>query len=368
MLCLSTRHLILVIISIILLVSCGGSSSDDSTELTTDDPTTDSDAGTLVVNEIVAKAADDGNDWIELYVTEGSVDLSFYTIVDDEDRTPQSLPNLVLSNGEYLIIQAIDEDDTPPETGYYVTFKLGSEDSVILFYNDIYANSLTWTDGDAPEGFSYGLLPDGTGDAQTLTPTPGAINTSTDIVSIPSDTIINNDAELRVNEIVAKDAEGSYDWIELYVTGSSSISLSDYTLADEESGLVDLPDITLEPGDFYRIAASTDTIDDNTIESVAFGLGASDTVSLYLGDDLIDQLSWNKGDALINYSFGRITDGSDGTATLTPTADAENIVAVRAQLVINEAVANDADGGDDWFELYNNSDETIIKLLTKVTI
>lgn len=351
----STRHLIFIAISTALLANCGGSSGDDSTELTTD-----SDTGTLVINEIVAKSADDGNDWIELYATGGSVDLSSYTIVDnDGDRTPQSLPSITLSSGEYLVIQAIDEDDTPPETDYYVTFKLGSEDSVMVFYNDIYVDSLTWTDGDALEGFSYGLLPDGTGDAQTLTPTPGSINTSTDTTYISSDIVINNDAELRINEIVAKDAEGSYDWIELYVTGSSSISLSDYTLTDEESGLASLPDITLEPGNFYRIAASTDTIDDNTIESVAFGLGASDTVSLYLGDDLIDQLSWSKGDALINYSFGRITDGGDGTATLTPTADAENIVAVRAQLVINEVVANDADGGDDWFELYNNSDESI---------
>ena len=356
----SIRHLILINISTLLLANCGGSSSDNSTSSVIDDTTTDSDTGTLVVNEIVAKAIDDGNDWIELYVTEGSVDLSSYTIVDsDEERTPQSLPNLTLSSGEYLIIQAIDEDDTPPETGYYVTFKLGSEDSVILFYNDMYADSLSWVDGDATEGFSYGLLPDGTGDAQTLTPTPGSTNTSSNTVSIPTDTIINNDAELRINEVVAKDAEGSYDWIELYVTGSSSISLSDYTLADEDSSLISLPDVTLEPGDFYRIAASADAIDDNTIERVAFGLGASDTVSLYLGDDLIDQLSWSKGDALINYSFGRITDGSDGTATLTPTADAENIVAIRSQLVINEIVANDADDGDDWFELYNNSDESI---------
>ena len=75
----STRHLIFIAISTALLANCGGSSSDDSTELTTD-----SDTGTLVINEIVAKSADDGNDWIELYATGGSVDLSSYTIVDND--------------------------------------------------------------------------------------------------------------------------------------------------------------------------------------------------------------------------------------------------------------------------------------------
>ena len=357
MLYLSSRYLIVSAFSTILLSACGGSSSDDST---TDDSTSSPTTGTIVINEIVAKAADDGSDWIELYVTEGSVDLSSYTIVDDDpDHSPQSLPNITLSSGEFLVVQAIDEEDTPPTSGYYVTFKLGSEDSVTLLYNDVSVDFLAWTDGDALEGFSYGLLPDGTGNAQTLTPTPGAANSDGSVVSLPSDTILNSDAELRINEIVAKDANGSYDWIELYVTGDSTISLSDYTLADAESGVLSLPDVTLAPGEFYRLAASTDVIDDNSIERVAFGLGASDTVSLYLGDDLIDQLSWSKGDALINYSFGRLPDGSDATATLSPTADTANLVAIRAQLVINEVVANDSEGGDDWFELYNNSDESI---------
>ncbi|TCS43782.1 CotH kinase family protein [Reinekea marinisedimentorum] len=315
-------------------------------------------SGTLVINEIVAKPVS-GNDWIELYVTEGSVDLSEYSLVDDDaDHEAQSLPDVVLSAGDYLVIEAVDDaDDVTLDSGYYVTFKLGSDDAVTLYQDGVAVDSLDWQDGDADEGYSYGLLPDGTGDAQTLSPTQGASNEASDDEAVELDTIVNNDAQLRINEIVAQDADGGYDWLELYVTGSSSVNLSDYTLADESSDRLSLPNVTLAAGEFYRIYATTDTLDD--YETVAFKLGGSDEVSLYEGDDLIDKLEWSKGDALINYSYGRYPDGSDGVQTLTPTAAAGNAVAERTQLLINEVVANDANGGDDWFELYNNSDESI---------
>ena len=323
---------------------------------TTDDSNYD---GTVVINEIVAKATS-GNDWIELYVTEGSVDLSDYSIADD-DSEAQSLPSVVLSEGEFIVIEAIDEDDEPDlESGYYVTFKLGSDDSVTLYQDDVEIDVLDWEDGDADDGYSYGLLPDGTGDAQTLSPTQGEANEAADEAEeeeVVRDTVINNDAELRINEIVAKDADDGYDWIELYVTGDGSINLADYTLADESSDLLSLPSVTLAPGEFYRIYATDDDVDD--LDTVAFKLGSSDEVNLYLGDDLIDSLSWSKGEALINYSYGRYPDGSDGVRTLTPTAEASNESAEHQQLVINEVVASDENGGDDWFELYNNSGESV---------
>lgn len=169
------------------------------------------------------------------------------------------------------------------------------------------------------------------------------------------DTTLNFNPALRVNEIVAKDANDGEDWIELYVTGDESVNLSNYTLADESLERLSLPDITLSPGEFYRIYATKDEVEG--VDSVAFKLGGSDEVNLYQGDDLIDSLSWKKGQALINYSYGRYPDGSDATQTMTPTAAASNESAEALQLVINEVVANGS--GDDWFELYNNSGQAI---------
>lgn len=330
------------------LYGCIG--SEDSSEETA--------SSGLVINEIVASAVDGGNDWIELYATEDAIDLSNYTIVDDSaDREPQELPDVTLAQGEFIVIQAIDEDDTPPDDGYYVTFKLGSDDAVVLYENDVQVSQLDWEEGEAEEGFSFGLYEDGVGEAQTLTPTQGAANQTTDATIAVITTLIDEDSPLRINEIVAKSSDGGEDWIELYVTSSSSVYLGDYQISDDSNEQVALPDITLASGEFYRIYASTDDLGD--LPTVAFKLGSSDTVSLYSDNVIVEQLSWDKGQALIGYSYGRYPDGSDATHVLTPTAVTENTTATHGPLVINEVVASAADDGADWFELYNNGSDNI---------
>ncbi|MCQ8885583.1 CotH kinase family protein [Pseudoalteromonas agarivorans] len=346
-----------VIASTTFLYGCGGTekTTDSSTEQTDLSSTTTSTG--LVINEIVASPSDTTYDWIELYATEDIADLSVFSLVDDNaNREPQALPAVALSQGEFIVIQAIDETDTPPDNGYYVTFKLGSDDAVTLYEDGTAVSVLDWEEGEAAEGFSYGLYTDGTGTAQTLTPTEGAANQTADTSTLVT-TLIAEDAPLRINEVVAKDSSGGEDWIELYVTSSSDVYLADYTLSDDNNEQFALPDITLSPGEFYRIYASTDDLGD--LPSVAFKLGASDTVSLYSNNVIIEQLSWNKGQALSGYSYGRYPDGSDATTVLTPTELSSNSQATHGPLVINEIVASAADDGNDWFELYNNSENTI---------
>ncbi|WP_341219393.1 CotH kinase family protein [uncultured Pseudoalteromonas sp.] len=346
-----------LITSTTFLYGCGGTeqATDSSTEQTDSSSTTTSTG--LVINEIVASPRDTTYDWIELYATEDIADLSVFSLVDDNaDREPQALPAASLSQGEFIVIQAIDETDTPPDNGYYVTFKLGSDDAVTLYEDGTAISVLNWEEGEAAEGFSYGLYTDGTGTAQTLTPTEGAANQTADTSTLVT-TLIAEDAPLRINEVVAKDSSGGEDWIELYVTSSSDVYLADYTLSDDNNEQFALPDITLSPGEFYRIYASTDDLGD--LPSVAFKLGASDTVSLYSNNVIIEQLSWNKGQALSGYSYGRYPDGSDATAVLTPTELSSNSQATHGPLVINEIVASAADDSNDWFELYNNSENTI---------
>ncbi|MEL0641730.1 lamin tail domain-containing protein [Pseudoalteromonas aliena] len=291
-----------VIASTAFLYGCGGSeqSSDTNSEQSTDQTETTTSTGTLVINEIVASSSDTNYDWIELYATADIADLSVFSLVDDNaDREPQTLPAVSLSQGEFIVIQAIDETDTPPNNGYYVTFKLGSDDAVTLYEDDTAVSVLDWEEGEAAEGFSYGLYTDGTGTAQTLTPTEGAANQTADTSTLVT-TLIAEDAPLRINEVVAKDSSGGEDWIELYATGNTDVYLADYTLSDDSNEQFALPDITLSPGEFYRIYASTDDLDD--LPSVAFKLGSSDTVSLYSNNVIIEQLAWKKGQALSGYS------------------------------------------------------------------
>jgi spore coat protein CotH len=313
----------------------------------------------------VAKDASGGNDWIELYVTEGTVALGDYTIVDDDgDHDPEGLPDVPLSAGEFYTIEAIDEDDECPDGSSCVSFKLGSDDAVTLYKNGVQVDILDWVEGEADEGDSFGLLPDGTGTAQTLSPTKGAANETvgdsddTD----DTDTVEDTFAAVMINEVVAKATDDGGDWIEFYVSGTASVNLSDYTVVDDKEGRepAELPNVPLTPGQFYVVLATDEAPEDGS-DYVPFKLGSDDSVSLFQGDDLIDKLDWEDGEALIGYSYGRYTDGSENTQTLSPTKGVVNETAQRGNLVINEIVAKDSDGGPDWFELYNAGD-TVVNL------
>jgi len=204
----TTKIFFPIVMASALATGCSGTSSDS----TDANDVSNSSNNSLVINEIVAKAVNGGNDWFELYVTEGSVNLSDYSIVDnDESHEAQSLPDITLSAGEYLVIEAIDEDDTASENTSYVTFKLGSSDNLTLTHDGSTVSTLSWEDGDAEEGYSYGLLTDGTGLASTLNPTKGYSNEAADdpIDDIALDTIVDSFPALVVNEVVAKGLSNS---------------------------------------------------------------------------------------------------------------------------------------------------------------
>jgi spore coat protein CotH len=361
--------MIIVAICLAGVFGCSGSSGSsgeaDAGDSDTDEADAGADAGTLVINEIVAKNADGENDWIELYVVVGTVALGEYTIVDDSaDHEPQALPEVSLSAGDFYVIEAIDEDDECPAGSSCVAFKLGSDDDVTLFNNGVQVDTLDWVEGEAEEGASYGLLPDGTGSPQTLAPTRGAANEAPvdddDGDDADTDTIEDGHAAVMVNEIVAKATADGDDWIEFYVSGTETVHLSDYTVVDDSEGRepAALPDVYLAPGSFYVVLATEDAPADGSAY-VPFKLGSDDSVSLYQGDDLIDKLDWDDGEALIGYSYGRYPDGSEDSQSLSPTPGYENEAADRGQLVINEIMAKDSDGGFDWFELYNAGDAAV---------
>ena len=254
-------RLFFIVICLAYLSGCSGSSGSSGD---TADKEDSSESSTLVINEIVAKDADGGNDWIELYVTEGTVSLRDYTIVDDDaDREPQELPDVSLSAGDFYVIEAIDEEDECPEDSYCVSFKLGSDDSVTLFNDEVQVDSLDWAEGEADEGDSYGLLPDGSGTAQTLSPTKGAANEAMTMTAMmmhddDTDTIEDSIAAVMINEIVAKATADGEDWIEFYVSGTETINLSDYTVVDDNEGRepAALPNVILAPGEFYVVLAT----------------------------------------------------------------------------------------------------------------
>ena len=270
-------------------------------------------SGTVVINEIVAKDASGGNDWIEYYVPgTASVKLSDYAVVDDSDgREPAPLPNVTLAPGEFYVVLATEE--APEDGSAYVPFKLGSDDCVSLFQGEDLIDKLDWSDGQALIGYSYGRSPDGSENTQTLSPTNGAANKTAERSS------------LVINEIIAKDSAGGFDWFELYNAGDTAVALGNYQVTDDgqDQEPVALPGVSLAPGDFIVIYATGEATDAVSYW-VDFKLGASDSLSLILDDEVVDYLEWDASDAPEGFSYGLYPDGSWDSQTLEMTPALKN--------------------------------------------
>jgi spore coat protein CotH len=131
-------------------------------------------AGAVVINEVTCSPTE-GADWVELFnPTATEVDLGRFTLVDDNpDHQPIALSGLVLPGGGFVVIHA---GDAAPPAAVVLPFGLGKGDAVTLAFGGTVVDTLDWNDGDAPEGSSWGRLPDGSGTAIRLAPTPGATN------------------------------------------------------------------------------------------------------------------------------------------------------------------------------------------------
>jgi hypothetical protein len=134
-----------------------------------------------------------------------------------------------------------------------------------------------------------------------------------------------NTSGLVINEIVVKASAGGEDWVELYNAGDGPVSLSDYSLMDD-NGFRDktqLPDEDLAPGEFIVLLAVDDAPLDGSYY-VPFKLAADDVLTLYKGNRIVDTLDWEDGDVPEESSYGRFPDGMEDYMMLTPTPGEEN--------------------------------------------
>ncbi|MCP4792828.1 MAG: lamin tail domain-containing protein, partial [Actinomycetia bacterium] len=124
----------------------------------------------VVINEIAASG--DPHDWIELLNRgDEAVDLTGWTLTDDDPvHRFQFADGASIGAGQYLLILgAVDQG------GF--DFGIGKADAVFLYAGEETVSFVSWEDGQSPKGWSYGRIPDGTGDFESLAyPTPGAPN------------------------------------------------------------------------------------------------------------------------------------------------------------------------------------------------
>ena len=129
---------------------------------------------------------------------------------------------------------------------------------------------------------------------------------------------------LVINEVVAAGIDGGDDWVELYASGQEPVTLSDFTLVDDnpDHAPVALPEVTLEPGDFFTLLALDAELPG--VPSLPWKLGGDDGLWLARDGAIIDSLDWEEGDAPEGTSFGRFPDGAEALSLLTPTPSEPN--------------------------------------------
>ena len=151
------------------------------------------------INEITAKS-DAGRDWIELYnAGNTAVDISQWIISDNNKDHQYRIPDgTLLQPRDYLVIGRDDSGTS----GF--DFGLGAQDAVRLYdARENLIDSTSWEEGDAPNNQSWGRIPNGLGDFETLTtPTRGRENMILNAGFVPGMYADGSDALFDMERII----------------------------------------------------------------------------------------------------------------------------------------------------------------------
>ena len=239
-----------------LIVACGEDSASGGLEVegVPSDPLQDG-VGSVVINEVVAKAEDDGPDWVELYnPTDTPIELSGYQLQDNDDSHLYVFPDgIALEGGAFWVLEGKNS-----ENEFTFPFGLGGEDSVrLLDASGDLVDEVSWLDGDAPAGRSLGRYPDGGEEwGQLETPTyeaPNAPFTGMEPEVKTDGTEVYFDPEEVLQVAIEIDQE---DWD---------------TLRSEARSLLDIlaGDCLAEPvDDIFTWFSATVTVNGETLENV----------------------------------------------------------------------------------------------------
>ena len=129
-----------------------------------------------MLNEVSPNPGEGADDWFELVIVgEGTVNLSAYTVVDDNpDHAPFTFPSMEVSAGDFVLVTANAE--TPAPGGIHFPYGLGRNDALALSSGGALVDTVAWNRDNVPDGATHGRLPDGQGPWTLNTPTPGASN------------------------------------------------------------------------------------------------------------------------------------------------------------------------------------------------
>lgn len=273
----------------------------------------------IVINEVLVKNGgqfiDDYNDYsgyIELKnTTDKKISLKNYSLSDEiNEPFKWKLPDIELKPNEIIMIYTSGRDVV--EGILHTSFNLdGKKGNIILSKNGGIVQTVEYSN--LPNGYALSLI-DGEF-KQTGILTGGYENNISGSEEFAKkyqknkNTLIINEVMNSNFEYLAQNGAEYYDWIEIKNNSDKEINIKDYylttTLNDFE--MYKLPDVILEPNEYYVIMASGDEkLSNSSYKHSNFKL--SDVESLYLINDnkIVDSMFIS--DIPLGYSFGKKND------------------------------------------------------------
>lgn len=176
------------------------------------------------------------------------------------------------------------------------------------------------------------------------------------------------DTNIVINEIMTKDPNKGPDYVELFNKGNEVVDLTGWYIFDDEDRsdkVIKLDGVVLNPGEVF-------VLEENN--HFAFGLGKDDQVRLFNANGgLIDSYVWSgshpKEVFARNPLTGQMEEAKASKGKINPVSKKEESPKeensessqspYKNNVVINEIESKDPSGGNDYAEIYNNTDKAI---------
>lgn len=331
--------------------------------------------GDIVINEFMAdniatRADQDGefDDWIEIYnTTNQAISLNGLCLSDDlNEPTMWAFPDTTIAANGYLVIWA-DKDDG--QAGLHANFKLSKsgEDVLLAKADSTILDSFTF--GSQITDRTAGRMPNGVGAFRVLNPTFSAVNFSgTPAPTIPAGNVVVNEF-MAVNKLARADQDGEFDdWVELYNTTNTAISLNGVFLSNDATNPYKwaFPDTSIQANSFLIIWLDEDEAQAGLHANFKLAQVGESIILSNLDSSTIDAIQY--GPQMKDLACGRFPNGSGNFKWVQTTFSNSNVdfgtipTPPSNGLVINEFMASNASTVvdqdfelDDWIEIYNNS-------------
>ncbi len=309
----------------------------------------------------------EADDWIEIYnASSDTVDIAGLFITDSipdplKYQIPDGSPLSRIPPHKHIVLWA---DNQTGQGVLHLGFKLDGRKEQIGIYQvgSGMIDSLSYSYNFS--GAILGRLPDGSGNLQYVTASPGASNH----VALLENLYINE--YMASNQSTIADEYGEYDdWIEIYNANDFPVDIGGIFITDSlanparyriQSNQTD--STTIPPMDFIVLWADGQV--EQGVLHIDFKLRSSgEQIGIVQPDgmEFIDSLSFDE--MISDLSVGRLADGSGNLQIVTASPGFSNYISPTERLYISEIVASGNESNpdksgeyDDWIEIYNDND------------